>query len=155
MRAWTTILLVGLLVFGWSGGLVGAANADSTDLQQIKRQIQKIKADEERERRRDEKLIEQLEGKVDRLESQNEQFEKSNQAIQTTSLKLQAQTSEQLQQVQQRADVASSSEFAQQFHDYLGEHTFTLAGGAAGSFIYPMPRPEPPDESLVIQAFGP
>ncbi len=114
-----------------------AEDADTTDLQKIKHQIHTIKADEERERQRDERLIEQLEQKVDRLETQNERLERSTQTLQTSSQKLQAQTREQLAQIQEHwSGGASSSEFAQEFQNYLGEHQFTLAGDAAGSFIY-------------------
>jgi hypothetical protein len=137
MRGWSLILVMVFVSSSCCCGRVWAGEADSADLRQIRRQIQQIKLDEERERRRDEELVQQLEGKVTRLEKQNEQLEKSTQVIETTSRKLAAQTSEQLEQIQDHASQSTtSSEFAQQLHDYLGEHTFTLVGDAAGTFIY-------------------
>jgi hypothetical protein len=132
MRACATVLSIGLLG-GWAQGVVCA---DPTGLREIKHEIQTIRADEERERVRHERLIEQLEKKIDQLEGQNEQLHKSNEKLQTATLEVQAQT-KQLAEIQQHtAAGGSSSEFAQEFHNYLGEHQFTLAGDAAGGFIY-------------------
>ena len=135
MRVTPLILIAGFLLFGSFTGRVFAQ--DAAQLRQVRRQIDEIKADEERQRVRHERLIQQLEQKVGRLESQNEQLRKSTEMLQAASLKVQAQTSEQLKQIQARAAGGpSSSEFAQEFQSYLGEHQFTLAGDAAGSFIY-------------------
>lgn len=120
-----TILILSVLL---GGGMAGAA--DSSDLRQIKREIQKIKADEARERERDEKLIGELEQKVDKLESQNQQLQQSGQ-------KLQTQTSQQYQELHEQISAnLSPAQFARSFQDYLGTHQFTLAGGAGADFIY-------------------
>jgi hypothetical protein len=130
-------VLIGLLIVGLLRGRVYAEDSGTTELRQIQLQIQRIKADEERQRQRNERLIEGLEQKVDGLEAQNQRLETSNKTLQTTSVQLQTQTREQLAQIQEHWSSAQpSSDFAQEFQNYLGEHQFTLAGGAAGSFIY-------------------
>jgi hypothetical protein len=120
-----TILVLSLVV---GCGMAGAA--DSSELRQIKREIQRIKADEERERERDDKLIGDLEQKVEKLESQNRQLQQSSE-------KLQTQTSQQYQELHQKISASPSpSQFAREFHDYLGTHQFTLTGAVGGDFIY-------------------
>jgi Sec-independent protein translocase protein TatA len=132
-----TILMIGMLVVGLPQWPAYAQDATGADLRQIKRQIQTIKSDEERERLLDEKLIEQLDRKVEHLENQNERLERSNQTLQSSSQKLQTETSAEFAQLQQRwSGDAPPSEFAQEFHDYLGEHQLTIVGDAAVSFIY-------------------
>jgi len=130
MRGWASILLSGLLLSGWSVGEVRAGDSDSSELRQIRREIQKIKADEDRQRQFDENLIGELEHKVEALEDKNRQ-------IQKTSEKLQTQSSQQFQELHKQISAGPSpSEFARTFRDYLGTHQFTLAGAVAGDFIY-------------------
>jgi exonuclease VII small subunit len=129
-------VLIGLLIVGLLRGRVCAEDTSAGELRQIQLQIQKIKTGEERERERNEKLIERLEQKVDRLEAQNQRLETSNKTLQTAGVELQAQTREQLAQIQEHWPASQPQDFAQEFQNYLGEHQFTLAGGAAGSFIY-------------------
>lgn len=133
MRTASRVLLVAMLLIGQFQSL---AFAEDQDLKRIKREIRNIQIDEERQRRRDEKLIEELQEKVSDLEHRNQRLEKSTQTLQTTSAQLQAQSSEQLAHIPDGSGSSSSSEFAQEFENYLGEHQFTLVGAAAGSFIY-------------------
>lgn len=122
------ILTVMVLSLVAGRGMAGAA--DSSELRQIKREIQKIKADEERERALDEKLIGDLEHKVEKLESQNRQLQQSGE-------KLQTQTSQQFHELhEQISSSPSPSEFARSFRDYLGTHQVTLTGAVGGDFIY-------------------
>ncbi len=126
MRYLIAAFVVFCLIMG--GGVAGAQ--DTSELEQIKREIRNIKADEDRERQRDEELIGQLEKKVEQLENQNHQLQQS-------SSKLQAQTSQQFQDLQQQISAnPSPSQFARSFEDYLGTHQFTLTGGVGGDFIY-------------------
>lgn len=129
-------LLISTLILGLPQQRIRAEDATPAELRQIRNQIQAVKANEQRQRLRDEQLIEQLQQRLDRLENQNRQLQMSNQALQASSQKLQ-QASEQLTRIQaQSATGSDSSEFAQDFHNYLGEHQFTLAGAAAGDFMY-------------------
>lgn len=123
-------LVLAILILSVAGGCGVARAADSSDLQQIKREIRDIKTDEARQRERDERLIGDLERKVEQLESQNHQLQQSSATLHT-------QTTQQYQELhQQISSGPSPAQFAQGFEDYLGSHQFTLAGGAAGSFIY-------------------
>ncbi len=120
-----TIMVLSLVA---GRGMAGAA--DSSELRQIKREIQKIKADEERERALDEKLIGDLEHKVEKLESQNHQLQQSSE-------KLQTQTSQQFQELhEQVSSNPTPAQFARSFRDYLGTHQVTLTGAMGGDFIY-------------------
>jgi hypothetical protein len=116
-----TILILSIVA---SGGMAGAA--DSSELRQIRREIQQIKADEQRERERDEKLIGDLEQKVEKLENQNHQLKQSSEKLLTQTSQLQEQIS----------SSPTPSQFARGFADYLGTHQFTLTGAVAGDFIY-------------------
>ncbi len=123
-------LILTIMVLSLVAGRRMAGAADSSELRQIKREIQKIKSDEERERALDEKLIGDLEQKVGKLESQNRQLQQSGE-------KLQTQTSQQYQELhEQISNNPSPAQFARSFQDYLGTHQFTLTGAVGGDFIY-------------------
>lgn len=120
-------LILFLLVVSLVASCRAVRAADSSELQQIKREIQKIKADEERQRHLDVKLIGELEQKAENLATQNHQLQQSSE-------KLQTQTSQQLEQLHEQINNRSPAQFTRQFQDYLGTHQFTLTGGVGGDF---------------------
>jgi hypothetical protein len=117
-----------------------ADDAEAKALKQVQREVRLLRADRERDR----KLIERLEQKLDQVQLQDSQIRTNDQQLQTTTdqlqnsnRQLQTKTDEELKQVQAQV-VAGPSErqLAQALSGYWGTHQFTIAGGAAASFIY-------------------
>jgi len=142
---WATIALVAM-VFGMATmtaaprALAEDAEAQAKALKQVERELHQLRAD----RTRDRKLIENLERKLDEVETQdrqvrttNDQLQTTTQRLQTSNQELQTKTDQELKQIQaQVAGVPSQQQLAKALSGYWGTHQFTLAGGAAGDFIY-------------------
>jgi ElaB/YqjD/DUF883 family membrane-anchored ribosome-binding protein len=81
--------------------------------------------------------MQQLERRVEELESENSDIRKSNAELKTDTQKLQSSTSQQIEALKSKVATQSApASFADAFNRYLGNHRFTVVGGAAGDFIY-------------------
>ncbi len=135
------VLLFGLLLAAMSpSALAGSSGASDPSgkpsLGKVLRELQRLEADRTREdkqirlmeteRAQDEKEIKVLETEVKQVEGQNRKLQTANQQLQGQTQELQTKV----------ASVPSSSQFARALEGYSGTHQFTLAGGAAGNFIY-------------------
>jgi hypothetical protein len=136
------VLLFGLVVamppsaLAGSGGASDPSDAGKPALGKVLRELRRLEADRTREdqqikvmqieRAQDEKEIKVLESEVKQVEGQNQKLETANQQLQGQTQELQTKV----------ASVPTSSQFARALEGYSGTHQFTLAGGAAGSFIY-------------------
>src|SRR4029077_5035457 len=69
------------------------------------------------------------------LESQNAALKSQSSALVVTNDKLKADTTQQIQEIQDRLKV-TDVQFGTLMGRYLGTHQFTLNGAVAGSFIY-------------------
>lgn len=137
-RVWA---LLGIsLVFAPARVAIADDVHDSPDLATIKHQVRMLRQDDAKQRSRldrEERLIESLEQKLDQLQSRNRDLNIKEQELEITNTQLKAQTEDQIQQVQQHLAAQSTApDFNDAMNRYLGTHQFTLAGGAAGSFIY-------------------
>jgi hypothetical protein len=133
-------LSIGLSAFYRVASAADSAGADN--LHGIRQQINEIKAQEYEERRRverrvdqDELLIRTLEQQLQRLESQNAALKSQSQALVVTNDKLKADTTQEIQDIQERLKV-TDVQFGSLMGRYLGTHQFTWNGAVAGSFIY-------------------
>jgi hypothetical protein len=110
------------------------------DVSPVRRQLKALKANEADERIRltsDEKLIHELEQRLDQLDAQNRTLQRSAEQASASSHQLQTATTQQIQSIQQQiATGFSPGQFDNAFARYLGTHQFTVAGDAAGGFIY-------------------
>jgi hypothetical protein len=119
-----------------SGGASDPSDAGKPSLGKVLRELQRLEADRTREdkqirlmeteRAQDGKEIKVLETEVKQVEGQNRKLQTANQQLQGQTQELQTKV----------ASVPSSSQFARALEGYSGTHQFTLAGGAAGNFIY-------------------
>jgi hypothetical protein len=104
-------------------------SADGRTLEQIRDEIRAIQAD----RANDRQEIKLLRQKVEQLENENGQLKTNSVRIEKDT----SQTAEQLKTLSETVEsTPSRSGFASLFSDYLGSHRLTIAGDAAGSFIY-------------------
>jgi hypothetical protein len=114
--------------------------ADTSDLARIKREIQALKNDDAAQRRQlnnEEDLIRSLEQKLQIVETRNSELNSKQQELELTNTQLKSSTSQQLQDIQQHLnDSISGPQFTSAISRYLGTHQITIAGGAAGDFIY-------------------
>jgi len=126
--------------FGWSHIALADDGSESDGLRHFRQEIQRLKSDEvlERDRvERDEKTIRDLENRLDELEAQNRKLGSTAQELQNSNTKSKAETTKQLQELQDQVAVTDSSgAFSSAMSCYLGTHQFTFAGAAAGDFIY-------------------
>jgi hypothetical protein len=133
-------LLAGAVVFGLTQNTFAADRIGADDLTPVQRQLKALKADETNERSRlatDEKLIHDLEQRLDQMDARNQTLQKSAEQATASSHQLQTATTEQFQTLQQQlAGGFSPAQFDNAFARYMGTHQFTVAGDAAGAFIY-------------------
>jgi hypothetical protein len=110
------------------------------DLRQLRREIGKLKSDEASQLRRmqsDEIVIRKLENQLGIVESRDQKLSGAAQQLEVSNSKLKSETTERIQQLQdQVAAQDPTRDFSSAMSRYLGTHQFTLAGDAAGSFIY-------------------
>ena len=122
--------------------LARAADSDGTDaatLKEIRAEMRQMR----QERKRDREVIRSLEVKVQQLETKGSNVETTTQQLQSTDQKLKETTLE-LQQTNAQVKTLESkvasgptdSQIVKALGGYWGTHQFTLAGGAAASFIY-------------------
>ena len=109
-----------------------ALSSDSKDprtLDQIRKEVHQILHDRETDREE----IKLLRQRVEQLENENGRLKATNVKIEKDT----SQTAEQVKTLSDSVDSAPSrTAFASAFNDYLGRHRLTIAGAAAGSFIY-------------------
>jgi len=144
------LLVVGFLLMFGPDLALGDGPGSDVDLLQMKQEIRQIRAYEQHEdqrvkaeRARQEKLVEELEERVKRVEDANRKLASTNELLQA-SQKAQRETSQKLDTLQARdetleAEIQSGPEpssVSSFFSNYLGGHTFTVAGAAGVNFIY-------------------
>lgn len=104
-------------------------SSDTRTLNEIRNEIRRIV----RDRAIDRNEIKFLRQRVEQLENENGQLKANNVKIEKDT----SQTVEQLKTLSDTVEAAPSrTAFASAFTDYLGSHRLTIAGAAAGSFIY-------------------
>jgi hypothetical protein len=134
------LLLFGLAFLTHATCALANDGASDGDWRNIRRQIEEIKTDEHSERRRfdsDEQRIRDLERQLQQLEAQNQKLNGAAKELAITNSKLKTETDQRFDSLQQQvASGVSSSQFDSAFSRYLGTHQFTVAGDAAGGFIY-------------------
>jgi hypothetical protein len=124
------------------GGPARAADSDASSAAELK-EIRKEMRQMRDERKRDRQVIRSLEVKVQQLESKDSKVEAATQQLQSTDQKLK-QTTVELQQTNAEVKTLQAkvetpmapSDFGEAFSRYLGTHSFTVTGAAAGNFIY-------------------
>ncbi|HUY26306.1 MAG TPA: hypothetical protein VMV27_02705 [Candidatus Binataceae bacterium] len=145
MRSGATIvtlsMLIGLAFLAPTSRALAQDSGASTaaSLKEIQREMRQMRA----ERKRDRALIQHLETQVNELETHQTKAQATTEQLQHTDQQLQAatvelkHTSEQVKSLQAKvAAPASPADFAQSFQRYLGSHSFTITGAAAGQFVY-------------------
>jgi hypothetical protein len=121
-------------------GIAAGDSGDAPDLVQFRQEIDSLKGSEATERRRveqDEKHIQELENQLRRLETQNQKLGKTASTLEINETKFTGDTQQRLQELQnQLAAKSSQPDFQSEMNRYLGTHQLTIAGAAAGAFIY-------------------
>jgi hypothetical protein len=134
------LLGIGLTFFAGAGGALASDAVDTSDLARIKQEIQALKKDDAAQRRQlnnEENLIKSLETKLEQVESRNSELNNKEQELELTNTQLKSTTTQQLQDLQQHLnDSITAPEFDSAINRYLGTHQLTIAGAAAGDFIY-------------------
>jgi hypothetical protein len=134
------LLGIGLTFFSGVGGALADDAAGNPDLARIKQEIQALKKDDAAQRRQlndEEDLIKSLEGKLQQVETRNSELNTKEQELELTNTQLKSSTTQQLQDMQQHLNTSiSAPDFNSAIDRYLGTHQLTIAGGAAGDFIY-------------------
>jgi hypothetical protein len=124
-----TALLLFVSTLAWPFPSWCSGPDDPPTLHEIQNEIREILHD----RAADRQEIKALRQKVEQLENENGQLRANNVKIEKDS----SQTVEQLKTLTSAVDAAPSrSAFASAFDGYLGSHRLTIAGAAAGSFVY-------------------
>ena len=135
----TTMFAIALTLFV-SSPIATAEDSNPRDLVQFRQEIETLKGAEAAERRRveqDEKHLQELEDQLKRLETQNQNLGKTANALEINDTKFKSDTDQRLQELQtQVAAKPSQTDFQTEMSRYLGTHQLTLAGAAAGAFIY-------------------
>ena len=130
----------GLVVSGPGNNTFAADATSSDDISRVKRQVEVLKGAEAHERGRlaaDEKLLRALEQRLDELDARNQALQRSTEQVSASSHQLQASTTEQIHAIKDQLAAGPPTDyFDNAFARYLGTHQFTVAGDAAGSFIY-------------------
>jgi hypothetical protein len=113
---------------------------DTRVLVQFRQEIETLKGSEAAERRRvaqDEKHIQELENQLKLLETQNQKFGKTASTLEINETKLSSDTEQRFQDLQNQVAAKNSQpDFQSEMNRYLGTHQLTIAGAAAGAFIY-------------------
>ena len=121
-------LMIGVFVlasstFSWS------SDSDPRTVDEMRNEIRQIL----RDRAADRHEIKVLRQRVEQLENESGQ-------LKANSLKIEKNTSQTVEQLKTLSDAVEAAPprtaFASAFSDYLGSHRLTIAGDAAGSFIY-------------------
>lgn len=132
--------MIGLVTLCCAPSARADERVSDPDLVRIHQQIYRLKHDESAERHRietDEQRIQQLERDLQRVETQNQALSNSARELEITNAKMKGETESRIGALQaQLADNISPSQFDSAFDRYLGTHQFTVAGDAAGGFIY-------------------
>jgi hypothetical protein len=120
------LLLGSLTIVASVSPAMAGTRTEAQTLNRILREVEELKADKQL----DEQKIQNLEQKVDEIQGQNKQLKEANQ-------KLQTDTGTKIEALQTKVDAPiASSEFGNAFDHYLGSHTFSVTGAAAGNFVY-------------------
>jgi hypothetical protein len=137
----TLSMLLGLAFFAQAARVLAqdAGASSAASLKEIQREMREMRA----ERKRDRALIQHLESQVNDLENRDaktqtatEQLHNTDQKLQATTLELK-QTTAQVKTLQAKVDAPiPSGDFSEAFNRYLGSHSFTVTGAAAGQFVY-------------------
>ena len=134
------LLGIGLTLFTSAGGALASDAADTSDLARIKQEIQALKKEEAAQRRQlndEEDLIKSFESKLQQAQRRNSELNTKEQELELTNTQLKSNTTQQLQEMQRRInDSISEQDFNSAIDRYLGTHQLTIAGAAAGDFIY-------------------
>jgi hypothetical protein len=134
------MLAIVLVLFAAPRIAISGDDGVPRDLVRFRQDIETLKSAEAAERRRveqDEKQIQTLENQLKRLEAQNQKLGNTANALEIDDTKFKTDTAQQLQELHsQVAAKNSGTNFDSELSRYLGSHQFTLAGGAAGTFIY-------------------
>jgi len=118
-----------VLIFASSPAAWCSDSLDHRTLEKIRNEILQIQTD----RANDRQEIKFLRQRVEQLENENGQLRATNVKVEKDT----SQTVEQLKTLNETVNQAPSpTAFARAFSDYLGSHRLTIAGAAAGSFIY-------------------
>jgi hypothetical protein len=135
-----SLVLFGITFLPHVPSALANGGASDGDLGDIRKQIEQLRTDESSEHRRfdgDEQRIHELERQLQQLETQNQKLSGAAQELATTNSKLKTDTDQRIEALQQQlANGVSPSHFDSAFSRYLGSHQFTVAGDAAGGFIY-------------------
>lgn len=133
-------LLIATVAFGFTARARATEGTDRDDYRDLQEQVLKLKASEARGRQRmqeDEKLIRDLEERLDRFDARRQVLEQASHRQEATNRQLENSTIEQIQKLQEQvSSQAAPPQFDSWINRYLGQHQFTLAGAAAGDFIY-------------------
>jgi hypothetical protein len=120
--------LVAILILATALPSRSADSDREASLREIKKEIRQLADDRERALEK----IQTLEKRVDELEKENAQIKASDQQLKSATV----QNTEQVKNLQQTVEQGPNSEqFASAIHDYLGSHTFTIAGSAGFDYI--------------------
>src|SRR5579863_4875059 len=133
-------LLISLTLLPHATCALATDSASGGARSDLRKQIEEIKSDERSERRRfdsDEQHIHDLERELQLLATENQKLSGATQQLAITNSNLKAETDQRIDSLQQQvASGVSPAEFDSAFSRYLGTHQFTVAGDAAGGFIY-------------------
>lgn len=134
------MLAIALTIFTAPRIGIAGDGGDARDLVQFRQEIETLKGSEAVERRRveqDEKHIEELETQLKLLETQNQKIGKTASTLEINQTKLSSDTAQRLLELQNQVVAKDSQpDFQSEMSRYLGTHQLTIAGAAAGSFIY-------------------
>ncbi|HVA76928.1 MAG TPA: hypothetical protein VNF27_03490 [Candidatus Binataceae bacterium] len=137
----TLSMVLSLAVFAGAGRALAqdSGAGDAASLKEIQREMRQMRA----ERKTDRALIQHLESQVNELETHNaktqptaDQLRNTDQKLQATTLELQ-QTTAQVKTLQAKVNAPiPPADFSEAFNRYVGSHSFTITGAAAGQFVY-------------------
>jgi hypothetical protein len=123
------VLSIAVLVIGFPFPAFSSDSSDRLTLEEIRKDIRRVQA----ARASDREEIKLLRQRVEQLENENGELKSNTVKIEKDT----SQTIEQVKTLSETVDAApSQTGFASAFGDYLGSHRLTIAGDAAGSFIY-------------------
>jgi len=135
-----SLLLIILVLYGPDRNILAADSGTAGDLDRLRWEIQQLRKDEAAERRRSETeeiRIRKLEQELKKVETQNNRLSGATQELVITNTKLKTHTEQKFQDLQQQVgEGISAPQFDSAFSRYLGTHQFSVAGDAAGGFIY-------------------
>lgn len=135
-----TLLIIAAVSLAPAHAALAADTSEASNFEQLKHDIQSLKRDDQAQRNRldtEEKVILQLEQKLQQLEVHNSDLNNKTQQLEISNTKLKSETDLQLQTMQQNLSSSiAPARFESAMDSFLGQHQFTIAGAAAGAFIY-------------------